>query len=112
MMSHEEEEEEEEEEELEVSSTGSTHVSGAGTYQEEEDLPVVEIREFGADVDTPSLLHDEALDAAVKTQFLNPTKVSLAAQKPLLRPGHTAALNKRHDALLLFALLRPHPTRW
>jgi hypothetical protein len=111
MMSHEEEEEEELEE---VSSTSSTHVSGAGTYQEEEDLPVVEIREYGADVDTPSLMQDEALAAAVKTQFLTPTKVSLAAQKPLLRPGHhhTAPLHKRHDALLLFALLRPHPTRW
>lgn len=70
--------------------------------------------EYEHDVAMPNLMTGEQFEAAMEAQFLQPHRVSMQARRTVLRKravegGKNPAGN---DALVLFALLRPHPTRW
>ena len=80
--------------------------------QEEYTGPVVV--EYEHDVAMPSLMTGEQFEAAMEAQFLQPHRVSTQARKALTRKRTRKGVdaNADNDALVLFALLRPHPTRW
>jgi hypothetical protein len=70
--------------------------------------------EYEHDVAIPNLMTGEQFEAAMEAQFLQPHRVSMQARRTVLKQkaregGDDPAGN---DALVLFALLRPHPTRW
>jgi hypothetical protein len=86
----------------------------AKEQQEQEEYAGPVVVEYEHDVAMPSLMTGEQFEAAMEAQFLQPHRVSKQARKALIRKraregGDAAAGN---DALVLFALLRPHPTRW
>lgn len=86
----------------------------AKEQQEQEEYAGPVVVEYEHDVAMPSLMTGEQFEAAMEAQFLQSHRVSKQARKALTRKrarkgGDAAAGN---DALVLFALLRPDPTRW
>ncbi len=87
--------------------TPTTHqAQPPGIDDDDDEVPLVE--EYDHDVETPLPSRSEAqMERAMAAQFTRPQAVSKVARQQVV-----GAEPPDHDGLALFALLRPHPTRW